>query len=72
MDTDKTNDVIYSIDKKYFTSLITENIFNDFIKHKMCDEDKEIRLNDIFFINRIFTFFGSYSFQNYSAIHNFS
>ena len=53
---------LYSIDKKYFTSLITENIFNDFIKHKMCDEDKEIRLNDIFFINRIS--------KNVSLVHN--
>lgn len=53
---------LYSIDKKYFTSLITENSFNDYIKHKMCNEDKEITLNDIYFINRIS--------RNVSLVHN--
>lgn len=44
---------LYSIDSKYFAYLLSENVFNDFIKHKMCNEDTEIKIDDLYYVESI-------------------
>lgn len=44
---------VFSIEQKHFLNLIGESIFNDYIKHKMCNEDKEIGLNELFYSCKI-------------------
>ena len=45
--------VVYSIDKKYFNDLVCQNIFNDYMKHKICNEDKEIKLSDLYLVKKV-------------------
>ena len=44
---------LYSIDSKYFAYLLSETIFNDYVKHKMCNEDTEIRIDDLYYVESI-------------------
>ena len=44
---------VYSIEQKQFLMLIGDTIFNDYIKHKMCNEDKEISINKLKYISKV-------------------
>lgn len=41
---------VFSINQKKFINLISEKMFNDYIKKKMCNEDNEIAINELYFL----------------------
>lgn len=45
--------ILYSIERKYFMYMIRDDKFNDFIKHKICMEDRGIQIKDLQFVSKL-------------------
>ena len=44
---------VYALEQKNFLYLIAESAFNDYIKHKMCNEDREIKISELNYVDNI-------------------
>ena len=58
--------IIYTIDKDYFMELLTENSINEYIREKLCLEDNNITLNDLYYLS----YLGRGRFGNVCLVHN--
>ena len=58
--------VLYIIDKDYFMELLTENSINEYIREKLCLEDNNITLNDLYYLS----YLGRGRFGNVCLVHN--
>lgn len=56
----------YAIDKDYFFDLIQKEALNDYIKRKMCFENSNIKINDLFYLS----YLGRGQFGNVCLVHN--
>jgi signal-transduction protein with cAMP-binding, CBS, and nucleotidyltransferase domain len=58
--------IVYEISKESFYTLLQNPKLNDFIKNKICLEDKSIVLDDLYYISNL----GKGKYGNVSLVHN--
>jgi cGMP-dependent protein kinase len=57
---------IYIIEKDYFMELLSENSINEYIREKLCHEENNISLNDLYYLS----YLGRGRFGNVCLVHN--
>ena len=58
--------IIYNIQKDYFMELLTDNSINEYIRDKLCLEENNISLNDLYYLS----YLGRGRFGNVCLVHN--
>ena len=58
--------IIYIIEKDYFMELLSENSINEYIREKLCLEENNISLNDLYYLS----YLGRGRFGNVCLVHN--
>ena len=58
--------IIYTIQKDYFMELLTDNSINEYIRDKLCLEENNISLNDLYYLS----YLGRGRFGNVCLVHN--